>query len=178
MQRRLQTFLNIVFARPFNRRRPDVEGLGDNVIGRPSIGLEQDVGSRQLAGRHLTFLGQGQQVRPLVLSQGDKIFLGHGSPHFLPQYTVRRTWHQNCSGRPLDGEAGVHLYHMWSQRPCRKACLGATTSIESTQARRRAMSNSTGTFSDISHVLGLDQQAAGRKQVKFVVGAVLVLWVP
>jgi len=44
MQRRLQTFLNIVFARPFNRRRPDVEGLGDNVIGRPSIGLEQDVG--------------------------------------------------------------------------------------------------------------------------------------
>ena len=38
------------------------------------------------------------------------------------------------------------------------------------------MSNSTGTFSDISHVLGLDQQAAGRKQVKFVVGAVLVLW--
>ncbi len=75
MQRRLQTFLNIVFARPFNRRRPDVEGLGDNVIGRPSIGLEQDVGSRQLAGRHLTFLGQGQQVRALSSVRVTRYFL-------------------------------------------------------------------------------------------------------
>ncbi len=50
---------------------------------RPSVRLEQDVGTGELPSRERTFLGQGKKMRPFVLAQCHEISLGHQSLPFL-----------------------------------------------------------------------------------------------
>ena len=60
-------------------RNPQMECLGNRLIRRPLCCPQQHMGTRSLAGRRLAFMDHVQQVSPLLFSEINQIFVGHGN---------------------------------------------------------------------------------------------------
>jgi hypothetical protein len=59
-------------------RNPQVERLGNGLIRRPFCGSQQHMSACNLARRRFAFMDYVQQVFPLLFSQINQIFVGHG----------------------------------------------------------------------------------------------------
>ena len=106
-QGRLKALFNEAFADPFDCSGANVECLRHRLIGQTRVGLEQQMGTGQSAGRDFAALGESEQLRSLVVRQSDDILFGHGPLLFLPQYTGGEPPHQNRCGDPLGLEDGA-----------------------------------------------------------------------
>jgi len=82
-------------------RKPQMEGLGNRLIGSSRRCTQQDVGTRDPARGGLTFVDHIEQVSLLVFGEVNQIFVGHRDSSYCPHHRVAIATCQNFCGSPL-----------------------------------------------------------------------------